>query len=236
MDHFNINITSIIEFKKKNSRGVDLANKLVNLSGLVTSVFFHINFESFHQQLLVQRVFKNFKESLFFCMRSEPESALSMARIAAEGSRNLLRMLDDPTLIDLYSLPPSSKAQKENQKRWRKEFRFNDNEAELLNLYNIGSEFGIHATHLMHDKLSSIKNIMGKNVRSINQKNHSKKVFIIIMLTMHLAMSRFMTSASKEVKKDKKAMALSRQFIEEWNKLLPDLSEQNNLLSKIVDD
>ena len=59
MDHFNININSITEFKKKNSREVDLANKLLNLSGLVTSTFFHINFESFHQQLLIQIIFKN---------------------------------------------------------------------------------------------------------------------------------------------------------------------------------
>ena len=103
MDHLNINTSSLIEFKKKNSRKVDLANKLVTLSGLVCDIFLQIKFDSFHQQLLIQDIFRNFRESLLFCMRSEPQSALSMGRIAAEGSRNLLRMLDDPTLTELYS-------------------------------------------------------------------------------------------------------------------------------------
>ena len=227
MDHLNINTSSLIEFKKKNSRKVDLANKLVTLSGLVCDIFLQIKFDSFHQQLLIQDIFRNFRESLLFCMRSEPQSALSMGRIAAEGSRNLLRMLDDPTLTELYS-----EGRKNNGKRWRKEFKFRDEERSLFSLYNIGSDFGIHSPMPITDKLTSVTNVMGTNFALASQKEYSKQVFILVMLTMYSTMSNFITSAGEEIKKDEKTMALGAQFAKEWDELLPDINKQHNILGK----
>ena len=229
MNHLNINTSSLIKFKKNNPRKVDLANKLLNLSGLVCDIFLQTKFESFHQHLLIQDIFRNFRESLLFCMRSEPQSALSMARIAAESSRNLLRMLDDPTLTELYS---KGRKEKENRKRWRKEFKFKDEESALLFLYNIGSDYGIHSAMPIPDKLTSVTNVMGRNFTLFNQKEHSKEVFILVMLIMHLTMSDFITSARKEIEKDEKTTALGAQFAKEWNKLLLDLNKQKNILRK----
>tara|TARA_B110000908_G_C10266625_1_gene464621 strand:+ start:7085 stop:7786 length:702 start_codon:yes stop_codon:yes gene_type:complete len=229
MDHLNINTSSLIDFKKNNSRKVALANKLVNLSGLVCDIFLQTKFESFHQQLLIQDIFRNFRESLLFCMRSEPQSALSMGRIAAEGSRNLLRILDDPTLTALYS---EGRKEKENRKRWRKEFKFKDEESALLSLYNIGSDFGIHAAMPITDSISNVETLMGKTFTLFDQKEHSKSVFILIMLTMHLTMENFITSARKEIEKDQKTIALKAEFSKEWSKLLPYLRKQKNILSK----
>lgn len=229
MDNLSIDISSLVKFKKQNSRKVELANKLVNLSGLVRDIFLQTKFESVHQQLLIQEVFRNFRESLLFCMRGEPQSALSMGRIAAEGSRNLLRMLDDPTLAELYS---KGHAEKENRKRWRKEFRFKNEEHALLNLYNMGSNFGIHSVMPITDKLSSVVSVGNKNFSIVSQKEHSKEVFIILMLTLYLAMSSFITSAVKEIEKDEKIMSLGAQFAKEWSKLGPDIKKQEHIMKK----
>ena len=138
-------------------------------------------------------------------------------------------MLDDPTLAELYS---KGHAEKENRKRWRKEFRFKNEEHALLNLYNMGSNFGIHSVMPITDKLSSVVSVGNKNFSIVSQKEHSKEVFIILMLTLYLAMSSFITSAEKEIEKDEKIMSLGAQFAKEWSKLGPDIKKQEHIMKK----
>jgi len=229
MDYLKIETSSINEFKKENSRKVDLANSLIDLSELVRAILLQCEFDSFHEHLLIQEICIGFRESLLYCMRSEPQLALSMGRIASEKSRDLLRILDNPELIKLYS---EGRKSKENRKSWQKEFRFRDEEKELLFLYNIGSDFGVHSTIAITDFLPDFQEVSGKEFSVISQKNHSKNNFILIMLVMHLAFPRFVSSAHEKIRNCEEAYALGVSFSNKWKKLIPALETQRNILNK----
>jgi hypothetical protein len=228
MDHLSIKTSLLVKFKKDNPRKVDLANKLLSLSGTVFDIFLNI-FENPCQYLLIQDIFRNFQESLLFSMRGEPQSAFSMARISSEASRNLFRILEDPTLAELFT---KGRENKENRKRWRKEFKFKEDEKLLLKLYNIGSDYGIHATGIVPDRSTKITARAGMPVTALSQKEHSKKAFIMVIVALHWTMFQLVNLASKEIEKNEDSIALAVVFKEEWSKLGVEVSKQKRILSK----
>jgi hypothetical protein len=229
MDHLSIRTSLLIKFKKDNPRKVDLANKLLSLSGLVFDIFLNIKFESRYPYLLVQDIFRNFQESLLFSMRGEPQSAFSMARISSEASRNLFRILEDPTLAELFA---EGRENKENRKRWRKEFKFKEDEQLLLKLYNIGSDYGIHATEIVPDRSNKNTVRAGMPVTEISQKEHSKIAFIMVTMALHWTMLQLVNLVSNEIEKNEDSIALAGVFKEEWSKLKVEVSKQKKILSR----
>lgn len=208
MNYLDIDIRGIKNFKAENARKVDLGNRLMRLSHYLRDTVLHIHFDSFIQHLLVQNIFRHFQEALIFAMRGEAAMCFSMIRIGVEGTRDLLRILENPALTELFLQGPKSK---ENRKKWREVFRFDEEkDAPLLQLYNICSDFGVHARVPLLDQAGVVIEDEHKNFVSVGQGKHAKEAFLLALHAIEFSNLRIMelikpliVSASEEAKKCK---------------------------------
>lgn len=114
MNDLSIDIRSFKEFKEKNARKVDIGNRLMRLSHLLRDTMLHMPFESFVEQMLVQEVFHALQESLLLAMRGQPTMCFAMIRIGMERCRDLLRILEDPALAEVYISGRNTKEKRKN--------------------------------------------------------------------------------------------------------------------------
>lgn len=190
MNYLDIDIRSIKNFRTENAKKVDIGNRLMRLSHYLRDTVLHIEFESFIQHLLVQNIHRSFQEALILAMRGEPAMCLAMIRIGVEGTRDLLRILESP---DLTSLFVEGQTTKENRRKWREAFRFNEEkEASLLHLYNISSDFGVHSRMPLLDPIGVVKKDGEQNFVSVGQVKHAKVAFVLGLQAIELSNLRIM--------------------------------------------
>lgn len=193
MNYLDIDTRSIKIFKSNNARKVDLGNRLLRLSHYLRDMLLHIEFDSFVEHLLIQNVFRHFQEALIFAMRGEATMCLSLTRIGVEGTRDLLRILENSGLTALYVEGPKNK---ENRKLWRESFRFDEEkDAPLLELYNICSDFGIHSRVPLMDPVGEVTSNGGQNFLSIGQAKHAKEAFVLALHAIEFSNIRIMETA-----------------------------------------
>lgn len=226
MNYLSIDIRSFKEFKEKNARKVDIGNRLMRLSHLLRDTMLHMPFESFVEQMLVQEVFHALQESLLLAMRGQPTMCFAMIRIGMERCRDLLRILEDPALVEVYI---SGRNTKEKRKKWRESFIFDEErDAALFKLYNICSDFGVHARMPLSDSIGEVQHVGGSNFVAMRHEKSSKDAFVLALKAINICNIRIsqeiiplMAPASDE----------AQEFSTMW---LDQYSETSNILEKYL--
>jgi hypothetical protein len=223
MDHLNIDTSGIKDFKKNNVRKLELGNRLVALSGSVVDAFLQAEIDGHVELLLVQNVYRHFQEALIFSMRGEPSMAFSMNRIAVEGCRDLLRILENPELSKLYS---EGRITKENRKRWREEFKFNEEkEKYLLDMYNVASDFGIHSRFPISDHLAEVVDRGGTTMMQISQRKAALGVYMMTLGTLNLSTVNVMVAVAPYIESGpERAKQIAQVWKKDWVAIQPKLS------------
>lgn len=106
-----------------------------------------------HRLMMWQTVLDYQMESFFLLIDRRLDEGLALLRMAAELARDVSRIADDATLLDIWLNRTDGKAQKN---AYRGAFRFSDTDSTeeyVHRLYDLASTFGIHGHILTSSKL-----------------------------------------------------------------------------------
>lgn len=222
-NHLRIDTSVIKRFKEENPKKVQMANDLVGLSGMVAHCLLRAEVSP-TACLLVQEVYRHFQEALLFVMRGEPRMSLSMGRIASEGCRDLLRLLEDQSREELYFNGRESEERSVREK-FRKTFRFKMPEETYLHaLYNMGSEFGIHARIPICDVDGRILDENGTSFVNLSQNSQQISVLMVTCSTLLLSMPSIMVSARDFIFLSTEAHEIAVEWRRAYETLEPQFS------------
>ena len=148
----SIDTRQIKRFQDKNVVKVRIGNELLSAYHLLSNAILHSKV-GFTQHLLIQDIIHHTRECLIFCMRGDAKMALVMLRISAEITRDILRLLEDPSREPLF-LDGRKNKEKKNRREFVETFKFQLPEEDYLyQIYNLSSDFGVHGRIPLFDKL-----------------------------------------------------------------------------------
>ena len=222
-NHFRIDTSEIKRFSNENPKKVRMANDLVGMSGLVAHCLLRTDVGG-TCCLLVQEVYRHFQEALLFAMRGEPRMSLSMGRIASEGCRDLLRLIEAPSREELYFKGRDSE-DRSVRENFRKTFRFKiPEETHLHSLYDMGSDFGIHARIPICDADGHILDENGTSFVNLSQKSQQVSVLMVICSTLLLSMPSVMIAAKDFIRPSPEAHKIAVDWRRDYEVLEPEFS------------
>lgn len=222
-NHLRIDTSEIKRFRDANPKKVRLANDLVGLSGMAAHCLLRAEVSA-TACLLVQEVYRHFQEALLFVMRGEPRMSLSMGRIASEGCRDLLRLLEDHSREELYFNGRESEERSVREK-FKKTFRFKlPEETFLHSLYNMGSDFGIHARIPICDADGYVLDENGSSFVNLSQKSQQTSVLMVTCSTLLLSMPSVMVAAKDSIIASTEAHKIATEWRRSYETLEPEFS------------
>jgi hypothetical protein len=141
-DYLTNNARELVRFKERFIEDAETLNFLLDVEWQLCSFYIQCTNVNPVIMVAIQNVHRYHIKALIFGIENEPTLALAILRIACELSRDILRMMDNQSLISIWLDKTSSGEQKRRQS-----FRFNtsdDFEKMLKDAYDLACSWGVH--------------------------------------------------------------------------------------------
>jgi len=179
------NVDSIKAFRRDNKRKVKLANDVLQIEWELVSAITQISGVHWLVVSHVQTVHEYHREALLLAMSNKPEIGMAIMRLACELTRDLCRIIEKPTNIDLWLEYRDDGGHYRHGKEYRDVFRFSGDQAEkgIQNLYNIFSNHGVHGHLPMTEQLGTALEINGRNYIKVRRDPQTAtKAFMLTLM------------------------------------------------------
>lgn len=174
---------SIRKFKRSNKELSNHANRLLDVSSELRILLLALNGAQEIKipttvVIIYQDIEDFFFQSLITSMQGKNRISMSMVRNYTEICRDLLRLLERPNAEELY-LNGRKNEDKKIRKQYREMFKFKiPEESQLHAMYNLTSEFGVHA------RMSMFESAQHRDGLSfLSSKELCKKQFCLSLMT-----------------------------------------------------
>ena len=190
----------ISEFKIKNVETFSLAQDVYVCGRWLVDAILHHDFGHFVERELIQKTLNFYHNSILLCMAEKPQLGLASARIGIETTRDLLRILEDESLRELFlKITPTQKEINEYKRKFRFQTDSDDFEDALFAFYNFTSDYGIHSKMQLHDPVGIAEISTEQRFKIARQKTHSLRSARVVIISEFVSMSLIFSKASSKL-------------------------------------